>query len=70
MTRFGNPIPSSLQNLIQHTEIVGVPEWKGNQDILLMSRRDELDGWNMFKIVELASNNVAGEMEKRILRTR
>ena len=35
-----------------------------------MSRREELEGWNLFKVVELASSHVAGELEKRILRTR
>ena len=40
ITRFGNPIPSLLPNLIQHTEIVGIPELKENEDIFIMSRRE------------------------------
>ena len=51
-TRFGNPMPSSLPNLIHHTEAVGVPEWKDNNDIFLRSRREELEGRNLFKMVE------------------
>ena len=47
MTRFGNPIPSSLPNLIQHTEIVGKPELKENEDNFIMSRREQLEGWNI-----------------------
>ena len=70
MTRIGNPIPSSQPNLIYHTEVGGVPECKENQDIFLMSRLEELEGWNMFKVVELVSNHVAGDLGKQILRTR
>ena len=32
MTRFGNPITSSLPNLLDETEVVRVPEWKENKD--------------------------------------
>ena len=70
MTRFGNPISSSLPNLIHHTEVVRVPEWKENKNIFLMSRREELERWNLFKMIELVSNHVAGDLGKRIMRTR
>ena len=70
MTRFGNPRPSLLPNLIKHTEVVGVPEWRENQYIFLQSRREELEQWNMFKSLKLGSNHGAGELERRILRTR
>ena len=72
MTRLGNLIPSTLPNLIQHTEVVGVPEWKDNQDIFYNRGRiiEELEEWNILKVVELVSNHVAGNLGKGILRNR